>query len=158
MNSVAKGFLIGCSVLLVLALIAVGGITWFMKTKGADLIEQGQAMRTEGTSYGANVAESQCVTQALDRYRRDKGITGGVRATVWLGGCLESSAVEPEFCSGVPLTDEFTRTVSWRLQRCEELGLKGDSTCPNIFSEVQRYCEGSVRKGKVSAAASAATP
>ena len=40
----------------------------------------------------------------------------------------------------------------------EEAGFKGDSTCPNIFSEVQRYCESSKRKDKVSASASPATP
>ena len=154
----AKGFLIGCSVIVVLGIIAVGAITWFMKTRGKALFEQGQALRAEGKSFGGNVTESQCVTQAMDRYRRGRGITGGVRTTVWLSGCLESSAAEPEFCNGVPLTDEFTRTVSWRLERCEQLGFKGDSTCPNIFAEVQRYCEGSKRKEKVSAAASPATP
>jgi hypothetical protein len=61
---------------------------------------------------------------------------------------LESSAFDSGFCEGVPSTDELMRTVTWRVEQCRSRGFAGDSNCPNLFTEVQRYCYGPARAKK----------
>jgi hypothetical protein len=148
MKPVVKGLLIGCSILLAALLILAGVLIWFAASKKDELIASGNKIRAEGTAFGKNVAEPRCVDEALERYRKDKGMVSGIQNAIFLGGCLEASAFDPDFCAGVPSEDEFTRTITWRVEQCRNRGFAGDSTCPNIFSEVQRYCHGPARAKK----------
>src|SRR5215210_955735 len=134
MKSVAKGFLIGCSVLLVLGIAAIGAFVWFAKTKGEAWVKKADEVRKDAQTFGQSVPESRCLTEAAARYKKDPGIVSGIEQRVWLGGCLEPSTFEPAFCEGVPPEGEITKSATWRVDRCNELGLKGDSTCPNILA------------------------
>jgi len=149
MKPVVKGVLIGCSVLVVLGVAAIVAIGWFVKTRSGDLVAKGKVIHSEGATFGRGTSESQCVATAMDRYRNDRGVVGGIKQRVWLSGCLETSTVETNFCDGVPAQDAIAGTVAWRVARCSDLGFAGDSTCPNILAEVQTYC-GGARKKKIS--------
>jgi hypothetical protein len=76
-------------------------------------------------------------------------MVGSIKTTVWLGGCLETSPLSDGFCADVPSEVEFTRTATWRAEQCRQHGFAGDSTCPAIFSEVQRYCHSPARARKL---------
>jgi hypothetical protein len=149
MKPVAKGFLIGCSVLLVLGIAAVIALVLFVKSKSTEFITRGQQMREQGAAFGRYVTESECLTEAMTRYRPKRGMVNGITQGVWLDGCLEPSTLEQHFCTAVPPQTQMTATVKWRVDRCKELGFPGDSTCPNILAAVQNYCESPERRQKM---------
>ncbi|HSP34595.1 MAG TPA: hypothetical protein VLU46_09800 [Thermoanaerobaculia bacterium] len=151
MKPVTKVLLFGCLAVVVIAIVAIVAIGWFVKSKSGAWIEQAQSVRKDGSKFGLTASESRCVDEMMTRYRREPGVMSSVKHTVWLGGCLESSAVEPEFCNGVPPHDEIMRSATWRNSRCVQAGLSRDPTCPNLFSEVQRYCYSETRKKKAAA-------
>src|SRR5258708_21853730 len=154
MKPIAKVLLAGCSVLVLLAVAGIAGLAWYVRAHKDDLLAQARKVRSDGAQTGRNLTEARCVDDALSRYINDKGVIGGVRTQVWLGGCLEASQPTEGFCNGVPSESEFMRTVNWRVDQCRARGLTGDSTCPNILAEVQRYCGGTSRSAKLAAAPS----
>lgn len=148
MKPVVKGVIIGCSVVLFISIIVVTALVWFVGSKKDELMAQGTAIRAEGNGFGKGVSEPKCVDEAVARYGNNRGVVGVIRNSVWLGGCLEISAFDAGFCAGVPSGDEFARTVTWRVEQCRNRGFAGDSNCPNLFAEVQRYCDGAARAKK----------
>ena len=148
MKPVVKGVIIGCSVLLVISVAAVTAVFWLVSSKKDKLMAQAQAIRSEGNEFGKGVSEPKCVDEGVSRYGNNRGVVGVIRSSVWMGGCLESSAFDSGFCAGVPSDDEIARTVTWRVEQCRGRGFAGDPNCQNIFAEVQRYCYGAVRAKK----------
>jgi len=148
MKPVVKGLLIGCSVLLVLAIVLVVAVGFFVKSKSSDLIARGKEMRTEGETFGRGVSESMCVSEAMRRYSADRGMISGVKQRLWLAGCLETSTFEPSFCASIPPQSELMRSAEWRVKQCATFGMSGDSTCPNVLAEVPTYCGGAGRQKK----------
>jgi hypothetical protein len=149
---VTKVLIFGCSAVVVIAIVAVVAGVWFVRSKSGEWIAQGKAVRAEGGSFGLHASESQCLSETMTRYRSAPGMMGGVKQSVWLGGCLDASAYDPEFCTGVPPMEEIVRTAEWRNRVCAGFGLSGDPTCPSMLSEMQRYCAGEKRRTKASAA------
>ena len=150
MSPVAKGFLIGCSILLVLGVVAVVAVVWFAKTKGTELMTRAEQARDQGLAFGKYTTESECQAEALKRYSGDRGIMSGVKHGVWLTGCLEASTLEPDFCKDVPAQTDIQAAAIWRTERCKAAGITGDASCPNVLAPVQEYCESSVRRQKMS--------
>lgn len=147
-----KFVLIGCAVILVIAIAVAIGVGYYVRSHSAEWLEQGKAIRTEGTSFGAKAAEPQCLSEAMARYRSDRGMRSGIKQGVWLGGCLETSSIDPQFCTDVPPEAELLRTAAWRNERCAEFGMKGDTVCPSILQQMQRYCFSPERRKKLDAA------
>ena len=152
MNSTAKGFLIGCSILFVIGVIVIGAMALFLKSKGTELVTKGRQVSEQGQAFGRYVTESECLTESLTRYRSETGMINAVKQSVWLRGCLEPSTAEPDFCAGVPPRDELNASASWLVERCRQYGFSGDANCPNILQAMQGYCEESSRQGKLSRA------
>ncbi|HUP47960.1 MAG TPA: hypothetical protein VNA04_04135 [Thermoanaerobaculia bacterium] len=150
MTRTVKALLIGGTALLILAVLAIFLVVRYVSANKDRLMARADEVRSAGVSFGKSRGESECVAEALGRYRGDRSLMGAVRARVWLSGCLESSSPEPSFCANVPRDDEITRTVAWRIAQCAQRGMEGDSRCPNILAEVQTYCEGDRRARKVS--------
>ncbi len=148
MHPALKVILIGCGVIVVVGIVAIALVGWYVKSHSGDWIAQGKAIRAEGAAYGKSVSESQCLGETMSRYRANRGMMSGIRQRVWLSGCLEAASLDAEFCSAVPAEQQFGSTVTWRVARCQDFGLQGDSTCPNILAEVQRYCASPARKKK----------
>ncbi len=141
---------VGCAAVIVLAaVVAIGGF-WFLDQKGDDLLAKGQALRENGMLSGRDLTEAQCLDQTMARSRTDKGMLSGIQQALWLDGCLETSAVEANFCDGVPPESDMRRTITWRISRCSEM-LSNDSPCQNFLARVQKYCEEDVRRVKLSA-------
>lgn len=148
MKPVVKGFLIGCPILLILAVVAVVVVIRFLDRTTKEYVAKGQDVRAEGKQFGQNVSEPKCVEEAMSRYRRKTGIVGGIEQGVWLGGCLDESAFDSAFCEGVPRQEDLVRSATWRVERCAAFGLPGDSTCPTLLGQMQTYCESEERKEK----------
>lgn len=152
MKPVTKVLLFGCLAIVVIGIVAIVAIGWFVKSRSGEWIAQAKSVRADGARFGLTASESQCVDEMMARYRRDPGMMTSVKQSVWLGGCLESSAPQPDFCNGVPAQNEIMRSATWRNSRCAEAGLRSDAVCPNLFTEVQRYCYSEARKKKIAAA------
>ena len=140
MKPVVKGLVIGCVVLVFLAIVAIAAGVWYVRENKDRFMAAGQKVRAEGQEHGKTSTEDGCVTAALARYEDDRSLTGQITARVWLTGCLETAPRDPAFCASVPPKNELTRTITWRLRECKRLGFEDDSACPNILNAVQDHC------------------
>ena len=113
------------------------------------LLAQGQTVQTDCSNFGKDVAERRCVDEALSRYLKDLGLTGTIRSSLWLDGCLKTSAFTVGFCDGVPADDEITRSALWRNEQCSKRGFAGGQ-CANLLAPVQKYCYSGARAKKKS--------
>jgi hypothetical protein len=147
MKPVVKGLLIGCGVLVVLCIIGLVGVVWVVNANKDKLLAQGKAVEAEGMQFGKDVAEPKCVDEGLSRYVKDSSFTGTIKSSIWLDGCLKSSAFTEGFCDGVPSDDELTASVTWRLEQCRKRGFVGGQ-CGNVLTPVQKYCHSQVRAKK----------
>ena len=147
MKPVVKGLLIGCAILAVLGVAAGAGIVWWISTNKDQLLARGKSLQTEGETYGKGVGEPRCVDEALARSIKDSGLTGTIRSSLWLDGCLRTSAFSDGFCDGVPSDDEITRSAFWRNEQCSKRGFAGGQ-CANVLAPVQKYCYSETRKKK----------
>ena len=130
---------LGSAVLIVLMLAGLGA--WLWQTYAPQLREAGQEVVAEAAEFGATTDNDGCLAEALDRYERcGGGFTCGVTRNIFLTGCLRASTPAPGFCDEVPPSDAFSASVTWRLQRCEEMGLT-DPQCGNLFGQIQEFCD-----------------
>ena len=137
---------IGCLIAAVLgALLLAGAGYFFWKNYGEGMIEAAKQTADEGQAFGRASDEWRCVNETLGRYRNERGMTSAIKARIFLKSCLETSRGAAGFCDGVPARTEFTRTVAWRQEKCEQANLSGDQFCPQFFEEVQQYCNGDGR-------------
>ena len=143
-----KGVLIGCGAVLILAAIGVFLAVRYVSKNQDRWVARSTEIRDAGRTFGKSKRESDCVAESLNRYRGDRSIMGAFRARIWLSGCLESSAVEPDFCTNVPPETEIARSAAWRVGVCARNGMQGDSNCPNVIAEVQTYCASPERAKK----------
>ena len=139
MNSFVKALLVVVSIIFLLAVAAgVGGYLWFKNNKDT-LIESGKAVIEEGSRLGAQTDSSGCLEEAVARIKKDNGIKEQIKIGLFLRGCLNASKLTPGFCDDVPSTDEFTKSVTWRMQIAQKYKLDGNSA--NILQSVQKYCD-----------------
>lgn len=148
MKPAGKGLLIAVSLFLVLGGIAIVAIGWYVKRVGGDPTTIVLPLQTEGMIFGENVSESQCLSEAVARYRMDSGLHNAIDQAYFLEGCLSTSTLDVDFCTDVPPRTESAMTVEWRATRCAAAGLGDAPRCPNMLENVQVYCEGEVRRKK----------
>jgi hypothetical protein len=153
MKPAVRYSLIGCAIFALLLAAGIAGIAWYVNAHKGELVAKAKAVRSDGANAGKDLDESRCADESLSRYRTDGGMVGGMKKAVFLGGCLETSQISDGFCADVPREEEFMRSATWRVEQCRRHGFAGDSNCPNILAEVQRYCYGPVRVRKLTAAA-----
>ena len=106
-----KGVLIGCGAVLVLAAIGVFLVARYASKNQDRWIARSTEIRDAGLALGKSKRESDCVAESLDQYRGDRSIMSAIRVRIWLSGCLESSAVEHDFCTNVPPETEIARSA-----------------------------------------------
>ena len=148
---------IGCLIATVLGvLLLAGGGFFFYQYYGKDMIVAIEQSLDEGKTFGGDSDEWRCMNEALDRHRAARDITSAIKTRIFLQGCLDASSGAAGFCDGVPGIFEFSRTISWRQEKCEQANLAGDQGCQQLFEEMQKYCVGKGRD-KPRPAASAPT-
>lgn len=139
---------VGCLIVVVIAVavLAGGGFYWW-RNYGQGMVEGMTKTVEEGQQYGRGADEQKCVNEALSRFKSERGIGGAIKARIFLKGCLEPSGAAEGFCDGVPSKTEFTRSAEWKREKCEQAGLS-DELCPQLFEEVQEYCDSSASQNK----------
>jgi hypothetical protein len=143
MASTGAKIAIGCLIAAVLgALLLAGGSYFFYQRYGKDMIAAIEQSLDEGKKFGGDSDEGRCMSEALDRYRAARDLSSSIKTRIFLQGCLDASSGTAGFCDGVPGLFEFSRTISWRRERCEQVGLGGDQICEQLFEEMQKYCIG----------------
>ena len=146
MASTGAKIAIGCLIAAVLGvLLLAGGGFFFYQYYGKDMIAAAEQSITEGQTFGSESDESRCMNESLDRYRNDRSLTSAIKTRIFLQGCLDASGGAAGFCDGVPGIMEFSRTVSWREEKCEQANLAGEQGCQQLFEEMQKYCLGKGR-------------
>src|SRR2546422_10133064 len=81
-----------------------------------------------------------CLTEAFPRYKQSRGLSTAISTQLFLQGCLQASHQTPGFCDGVPKPTDFIKGGLWQKQQCAHNDLR-DSYCPQIFAQVQSYCD-----------------
>src|SRR5947209_19621615 len=118
-----KVLLICLAVLFVLAAAAVGGGYWWWQQHGDALVAQGRSIEAEGGRFAIGKEKKACVDEALTRVKQP-GMTSGIRAQLFLTGCLRAARPDAKFCDGVPGMDaDFFTSRSWTKQRNSDYGL-----------------------------------
>lgn len=147
MQPVVKWLLIGCGVLLVICVIGIAAVALWLNANKDQLMARGRAAEAEGTQFGKDVPEPRCVDEALSLYSKERSLPGTIRSSIWLRGCLKSSAFTDGFCDGVPSDDEILRSIAWRTEQCRKRGFVGGQ-CGNVLAGMQKYCHGDARRKK----------
>jgi hypothetical protein len=153
--------------LLILGLIAIGGViaiaggAWYWWDRhGSEFLESGKATMEDGRRSGERLQESGCMKEAVARHTSDggPGLASTVRNSVWLGGCLDASSPQADFCSGIPSPDNPVAVGTWTAGVCIQHGFS-DPFCSSLFQNVPKYCASPERAEKMKAAPlPAATP
>lgn len=140
MTGLVKGILISTAVVVVIIVIIVGvGIYW-VATNGPALVEKSKQSLAEGQEFAKNTDNQGCLNESLTRHRADPSMGGAIKTQLFLTACLPLSRETPNFCKDVPKKLEFMRSAQWQTQRCLSENLR-DSYCPQIFAQVQSFCE-----------------
>ena len=127
--------------LFLLAIIAIGGIVYWVSQNKDRLVHSFEQLGKEAKEFGAKTNNEGCLKEALSRHKRDKSITGRISTSAFLTVCLKESAPSPGFCDGAPANGEIMKSANWRLKKCAEAGLQDDQGCQQIFSAVQTHCQ-----------------
>jgi hypothetical protein len=123
----------------VLVIIVGGaGVFWYVHHNRARLMASGRRLMAEGAAYGRGRDANACIEEALRRGER--GFADGIRANVFLNGCLKTATVPPEVCAPVPPRNEIIRTSMWAAHECERRGHPGPP-CTNLMQQLQIRCE-----------------
>ena len=140
MTGFAKGLIISL-VLLVVVIAAglAGGIYWLSQHSG-EFLEKSKQSMLEGERFGKTTDNQGCLTESISRYKQNPGFSGALATQLFLQGCLQASHETPGFCDDVPRRIEFVRSAQWQQQQCARNNLR-DSYCPQIFGQVQTFCE-----------------
>lgn len=125
---------------LFLVIVAVCGAAYWWSRHSKDLGRAAVQKFEEGRSFGKTTDNQGCVDEALARYKKSPGFRGAISANLFLQSCLDSSKPTPGFCESVPRRIDFMKSAAWQKAKCSEAGIN-DSMCPQIFAQLQQYCE-----------------
>jgi hypothetical protein len=126
-------------VLLIVGAAGLGVYVW--KKHGPALVASGQQGLAEGKEFGAQTDNQGCVDEGVARQRKAAGFADLMKSGIFLRSCLDASRPVPNFCDGVPRALQLMKTVEWRKAQCEKYGLGQDQQCPQLFQQVQQFCE-----------------
>ena len=142
MPKVLKVILIVFGILVVTGGACVAGVVLYFKSKAPALKEMGDRAKQTGTEFGTGKDGRACLVEAL---RQGDGCGGfdipcEVTAGIFLEGCLETAATEPDLCKDVPPNTEILSSVQFRLATCAALGRQADQRCGRIVDHLQQHC------------------
>jgi len=135
-----------CLILLIIGVVGAGVYWW--SRHGRQAVEAAGNSMKEGGEAGSKTDNQGCVDQALARYKKNQGFTGGISTNLFLLGCLDASSPTPGFCDDVPRPNEIMRSASWQIQKCKDAEVPADPFYRQIFAGVQQYCERSRHRPK----------
>ena len=140
MAKILKAFVVvGATVVALLIIGVVAGTHWWSK-HGRSFVESGRQARIEGEQVGEETDDQGCLDEALVRHKRAGRFAQSVAHSLFLKGCLSASEPTAGFCDQVPKGRDVAKSARWRTTKCAGAGLS-DPSCPQLFAQVQQYCE-----------------
>lgn len=112
----------------------------WVKSRGAQLQEQGKAVIAEAEAFGKGKDGEACMAEALNRLKSAEGFIGEAKTKVFLQHCLQAATVAPEMCEGVPAPTEIMKSASWTLAECERRGWPNNQRCARLVGALQVHC------------------
>jgi hypothetical protein len=137
----AKGLIISGVVLVVVIAIGISAGIYWLSTHGGEFLEKTKESMADGRKFGKTTDNQGCVTETMSRYKQDPGFRAAFSTQIFLQGCLQASRETPGFCDNVPKRMEFMKSAQWQAQQCSQNNLLRDNYCPQIFAQVQTFCE-----------------
>jgi len=64
MKPVAKYLLVGCSVLVLLAIAGVAGVAWYVRAHKDEFLTQARKVHSDGAQAGKDLTEARCIDDA----------------------------------------------------------------------------------------------
>jgi hypothetical protein len=133
--------ILGVVVAFVLLLfIIIGGAVYWWTQHSQEFLDAGKNAVKEGEEFGRKTDSRGCLAETVTRHKRDPGFQSSIADNLFLRSCLKNSTPTPGFCNGIPKRTEFIKSAEWQQAQCKQVGLS-DSYCPQIFTQVQQYCE-----------------
>lgn len=137
-----KIVLIVIGIFLLLGVIAIiGGVVWWNKGGGKEMIGGAIEAVQDGQKYGRTADNAACVDEGFVRYKKDTSLQNVITAKSFLTGCLQTSRETPNFCNSVPGQFEFQEGARWKADQCRERGLGSDQNCQQMFDAVIQHCQ-----------------
>ncbi|MDD9935132.1 MAG: hypothetical protein OXT09_16085 [Myxococcales bacterium] len=130
----------------IFGVIALGaaGYYWF-KANEDDLKTMGTEAAIQGDAYGQGKTADDCLHEGLRQLDECGGnfdIMCQAQASLFTQYCFAPAEVPPDFCEGVPKSEEIMDSVSWRAGRCGAIARTGDQSCGRFMEVIQKYCHG----------------
>ena len=136
-----KALLIVLAVMIVLV-VGVIAIAGFLIYRNKDaIVANMKEIATEAKEFGEHTDNQGCVVEAISRYKAEPGLRKAISTSIFMRICLDNSKPTPGFCDEVPKQLEFMKTAQWRRDQCQRFDLSRDSTCQNLFTPIQQFCE-----------------
>lgn len=141
MTGFAKGLIITGVVLVIVIAIGIAAGVYWLSTHGGEFMEKTKQAMLDGRNFGKTTDNQGCVTETLSRYKQNPGFGAAFSTQLFLQGCLQASKETPGFCDNVPKRMEFMKSGQWQVQQCAQNNLQRDTFCPQIFGQIQTFCE-----------------
>ena len=123
--------IIGFVCLLGLGGLMFAGYWWFQSNKD-EIMAAGEEAERAGEAFGKNSDGAGCVREAAANAKEcgTFSIVCPVRGRIFLETCLAHAKTPDDFCNDVPGVDDFTGTIGWHEEWCEEHDIFANSqTC-----------------------------
>lgn len=147
MSTTVKVLLV-LAVCFILSIVAIaGGAVYWWTQHGQEYLDAGKKSYEEGTAFGKKTDNQGCVTEALARHKANPGFKESIANNIFFRSCLKSSRPTDGFCEAVPKRTEFIKSAQWQKEQCTKAGFN-DSYCPQLYSQVQLYCEEDVGESR----------
>lgn len=148
MTGVVKGILISAIALVLVMVIIIGAAIYWVSSHGGEWLEKTKESVAEGERFGKGTDNQGCITEALARHRKNASMSGALATQLFLASCLPSSDPTPGFCDDVPKRLEFLKSAQWQALQCQRADLR-DRYCPQLFAQVQNFCEAAGRRSSL---------
>lgn len=140
MSTTVKILLVLAACFLLSIVVIVGGAAYWWSQHSQEYLDAGKRSFEEGAAFGRTTDNQGCVSEAISRHKANPGFKDAIANNIFLRSCLNKSRPTSGFCEAIPKRTEFIKSAQWQKQQCSDAGLS-DSYCPQLFSQVQQYCE-----------------
>jgi hypothetical protein len=140
MTATTKKTLIISGMFLLVALIAIGGLIYFLSMgPSEDYVEK----MNEGRAFGRSTDQNGCMKEGLSRAKKILVLDtdNSILNDKFVVGCLDTSRASPGFCDNVPGL-VLSTFENWERKQCKKSGMDPvDTDCKSVFSHQVSFCE-----------------
>jgi hypothetical protein len=150
MSQTAKILLIIANVFALLGLSVCGAGYWWFQANKEELRGEVDRIKAEAEAFARTADEKGCVDETLRRMQAcdPEEIVGAIcrgQHQAFFDRCVMLARPTPGFCDDVPASSEIVETLTWSMERCEEIGRPDGKGCAQLFAKIGNHCDKSAR-------------